>query len=198
MTQLGRPPRYQAASGLTRRSLVLLAPVFLAACATGQGNQTAPQASDTGRVEAWLRAAKLENVPFTQTWPNGSTGGGVLTYHAGYLHLNYTVPHSMDLEASGTHAVFKDSQTGSETRMGLAHNPLGVLMGNPITLSGPVTVTDIQKPSGILQISLARTENPSQGLVTLIFRDGGRILDLYEIRILDERQRTLFIRLGGV
>lgn len=186
----------QNLSGLTRRACVLLAPAFLAACAAGQPGGTAQQGSDTARVEAWLRAAKLNAVPFTQTWPNGATGGGLLAYHAGYLHLDYTVPHKMDLEASGTHAVFKDSQTGSETRMGLAHNPLGVLMGNPIMLSGAVTVTDIQKPPGILQISLARTENPSQGLVTLIFRDGGRVLDLYEIRILDERRRTLFIRLG--
>ncbi|MBS1014662.1 hypothetical protein [Acetobacter persici] len=185
-------------SGLTRRTIMLLAPAFLAACTTGQGGRTGPQASDTARVEAWLRAAKLENVPFTQTWPNGTTGGGVLTYHPGYLHLNYNVPHKMDLEASSAHAVFKDSQTGSETRMGLAHNPLGVLMGNPIALSGPVTVTDIQKPAGILQISLTRTENPSQGLVTLIFRDTGPALDLYELRILDERQRTLFIRLGAM
>lgn len=183
------------APGLSRRTLVALAPVFLAACATGQGGGTASQAADTARVEAWLRAAKLETVPFTQTWPNGATGGGVLTYHAGYLHLNYTVPHAMDLEASGAHAVFRDSQTGSETRMGLAHNPLGVLMGNPITLSGPVTVTDIQTPPGILQISLTRTDNPSQGLVTLVFRDVRHVLDLYEIRILDDRKRTLLIHL---
>nr|WP_243444446.1 hypothetical protein [Acetobacter persici] len=55
---------------------MLLAPAFLAACATGQGGRTAPQASDTARVEAWLRAAKLENVPFTQTWPNGRLAAG--------------------------------------------------------------------------------------------------------------------------
>lgn len=193
-----RAPHGSAALHLTRRRGLLLAPVFLAACATGQGTRTAPQAGDTARVEAWLRAARLEDAPFTQTWPNGTTGGGVLTYHAGYLHLHYTAPHVMELVASGSHAVFTDSQTGSETRMGLAHNPLGVLMGNPLTLSGPVTVTDIQKTPGILQISLTRTENPSQGLVTLVFHDVAHELDLREIRILDERQRTLFIRLGAV
>lgn len=198
MTPVGKHSRTNATAGLTRRKVVLLAAVFLVACATGQGGQKNPQASDTARVEAWLRAAKLDNVPFTQTWPNNSTGGGVLTYHSGYLHLHYTVPHSMDLKASGAHAVFTDSQTGAETRMGLAHNPLGVLMGNPLSLSGTVTVTDVQKTPGILQISLTRTENPSQGLVTLIFHDAGHALDLYEIRILDERQRTLFIRLGEV
>lgn len=180
--------------GVTRR-MALIGPLVLAACATGQGGGSTGQ-SDVHRVEAYLRAATLRNVPFIQTWPNGTTGGGTLTYHSGYLHLIYTAPHVMDLEASGSHAVFKDSQTGSETRMGLAHNPLGLLMGNPISLSGAVTVTDIQKPSGILQISLARTENPSQGLVTLIFRDDGRQLTLYELRLVDERRNTVFIRLG--
>jgi hypothetical protein len=58
-----------------------------------------------------------------------------------------------------------------------------------------VSVTDIQKPPGIMQVSLTRTENPSQGLVTLIFKDNGRTLSLFEIRIVDERRHTLFIRL---
>ncbi|OUI95666.1 membrane protein [Acetobacter indonesiensis] len=180
---------------LTRRTLVALAPLALAACATGQTGVGGVGQTDTARVEAYLRTVSLNNVPFTQTWPNGTVGGGLLTYHAGYLHLVYTAPHAMDLEASGSHAVFKDSQAGSETRMGLAHNPLGLLMGNPIQLSGPVSVTDIQKPPGIMQVSLTRTENPSQGLVTLIFKDNGRTLSLFEIRIVDERRHTLFIRL---
>ncbi|MCP1195448.1 hypothetical protein NKW84_06195 [Acetobacter senegalensis] len=187
-----RPMRY----GVSRR-IALFGPLALAACATGRVGAPAGQ-DDVHRVEAYLRAVKLQNVPFSQTWPNGTTGGGVLTYHAGYLHLIYTAPHPMDLEASGSHALFKDSQAGSETRMGLAHNPLGLLMGNPLSLTGAVTVTDIQKPAGILQVSLARTENPSQGLVTLIFRDDGARLALYEIRLVDERRRTLFIRLEEV
>ncbi|MGO3517571.1 MAG: LolA family protein [Acetobacter cibinongensis] len=183
------------AATMQRRSLFLAGPLLLASCAGGGKGLTSAGQSDVARVEAYMRDVQLNSVPFQQTWPNGATGGGVLTYHAGYLHLVYTAPHSMDLEASGTHAVFKDSRTGSETRMGLAHNPLGVLMGNPVHLSGDVTVTDIQKPPGILQISLTKTNNPSQGLVTLVFKDTGRTLRLFEMRLVDERRQTLFIRL---
>lgn len=184
-----------AAGGRVARRLALLGTFLLAACAGGQGGGAGPNQADTARVEAYLRTAHLTNVPFVQTWPNSTTGGGVLTYHPGYLHLAYTNPAGTDLEATGNHAVFKDSQTGSETRMGLAHNALGLLMGNPIKLSGPVQITDVQKTPGVLQISMARSDNPSQGLITLVFQDTGRALILHDIRMVDERRHTLFITL---
>lgn len=176
------------------RKLVLLGTFFLAACAGGQGLNK-PNQTDTARVQTYLRTAHLEAVPFVQTWANGSTGGGVLTYRPGYLHLVYSAPHAMDLEAAGDHAVFKDAQAGSETRMGLSHNALGLLMGNPIQLSGAVQVTDVQKTPGVLQISMARSDNPSQGLVTLLFQDSGRSLMLHDIRVVDERRHTIVIQL---
>lgn len=191
VTQLARTAKGVVAA----RRFVLLGTLFLAACAGGQGGLGKPAQTETARVEAYLRTAQLKNVPFVQTWPNGATGGGGLTYRPGYLHLVYTAPHGMDLEASGSHAVFKDAQAGSETHMGLSHNPLGLLLGNPIQLSGAVQVTDVQKTPGVLQISMARRDNPSQGLVTLLFQDSGRALTLHDITVVDERRHKVLIQL---
>lgn len=179
---------------LGRRGLCLLAPLFLAACATqqtgGAGHTTA-----ISRVEAYFRTVNLQAVPFTQVWPNGRTGGGLITYRPGYLDMRYTLPHEMELKASERSAVFTDAQNGSETHMGLAHNALGLLLGNPVRLAGPVMVTDVQQPAGFVQLSLARTDNPSQGLVTLRFKDTAGSLTLYEVRIVDERRQLTQIRL---
>lgn len=180
-----------------RRYLLALAPLFFAACATPQHGGERGSAV-VGRVEAYFRTVDLQGEPFTQIWPNGSTGGGLITYRPGYLDMRYTAPHDMELKASERSAVFTDAQNGSETHMGLTHNALGLLLGNPVRLSGPVTVTDVQQPPGVVQLSLARTDNPSQGLVTLRFRDVGGALTLYEVRIVDERRQVTQIRLDPV
>ena len=54
--------------------------------------------------------------------------------------------------------------------------PLGLLLRKPIVLSGQVRVTSVQRSRGALQISLARTDNPAQGLLTLTFRDAPLML----------------------
>ena len=56
-------------------------------------------------------------------------------------------------------------------------------------------VTDVQQSPGMLQLSLTRAENPSQGLVTLRFKDAGERLTLYDVRILDVQRKLTQIRL---
>ncbi len=182
---------------LRRRSLLALAPLLFAACAAPQVDNGRYGAT-VSRVEAYFRTVNLQDVPFTQVWPNGGTGGGILTYRPGYLDMRFTTPHEMELKAAGRAAVFTDAQNGSETHMGLGHSALGLLLGNPVRLSGPVMVTDVQQPAGMVQLSLTRADNPSQGLVTLRFRDTGRTLSLYDVRILDEQRKLTQIRLDPV
>ena len=55
--------------------------------------------------------------------------------------------------------------------------------GEPVRLSGSFMVTNVQQPPGMLQRRLTRSESPSQGLVTLRFKDVGGRLTLYDVRI---------------
>ncbi|MFT8674808.1 MAG: hypothetical protein ABF990_00800 [Acetobacter sp.] len=192
------PARPVAVRPMTRRGWMLLVPaVALTACATPQTRTPAVgQDPQVARVEAYLRHVNLIDAPFTQVWPDGAQGGGVLTYRPGTLDMRFSVPHAMELRAAERHAIFTDSQSGSETRIGLAHNPLGLLLDDPVRLSGPVTVTDVRQGNGFLQLSLARTDNPSQGLVTLRFRDQGDRLSLYQAHIVDERRQVTLITLA--
>lgn len=180
----------------TIRRGALLLPLLLAACA-GQGVRNASSEHDIARVEAYFQTVDLKAAPFSQVWPDGAEGSGALVYHPGYLDMRFTAPHLMTLHAEGRHAVFTDSATGAETRIGLARNPLGLLLDNPVRLGGAVTVTDIRHAPGVLQLSLARTDNPSQGLVTLRFHDSAGRLSLYELQIVDERRRVTLITLGS-
>lgn len=181
------------------RALAFALPFALAACATPEGGQSPSDRAAVHQVEGYFQTVDLESVPFVQIWPDGARGAGTLSYHPGALSMHFTQPHVMDLTAQGRHAVFTDSQTGAETHLGLAHNPLGLLLDNPMRLSGPVTVTDVQHGAdGLLQLSLTRTDNPSQGLVTLRFRTVAGHLSLYEARIVDERRRVTLIDLEAL
>ena len=180
-----------------RRSLFALAPLVLAACAT-QPVIKSGQKEAVSRVEAYFRTVNLQDAPFTQIWPNGASGSGLITYRPGYLDMRFTTPNDMELKASGRSAVFTDARNGSVTHMGLGHSALGLLLGNPVQLSGPVMVTDVQQQPGLVQISLTRADNPSQGLITLRFSDERGTLTLYDVRILDEQRKLTQIRLGAV
>jgi hypothetical protein len=70
-----------------------------------------------------------------------------------------------------------------------------MLLSNPVRLSGPVMVSDVQQQRGLVQISLTRADNPSQGLITLRFRDEQGALSLYDVRILDAQRKLTQIRL---
>ena len=81
----------------------------------------------------------------------------------------------------------------STTRIALSANPLGLLLARPLRLSGDISVTDIQRGAGILQVSLARTSNPAQGLLSLVFSDRSGTLALIGLQAVDARgQRTRF------
>jgi outer membrane lipoprotein-sorting protein len=177
--------------GPTRR-LMLAAPLALAACQVAPGP---PGGHDVARIERYLNTTRGLSAHVAQTWPDGGVGEGTLYYDPGQLRLDYDTPHRMRLVAAQGHLVFRDAPRQSVTRMNLSRQPLGLLLATPVHLGGEVTVTAIQHGANVLQISVARTSNPSQGLLTLGFSDVAGQLSLVAIDILDERRNRTRLRL---
>nr|WP_194299784.1 outer membrane lipoprotein carrier protein LolA [Acetobacter conturbans] len=176
---------------VTRRA-VLLSGLALAACAeAGRSVSLSPQdRADVARAEAYLNGLSTLRLWFVQTWPDGGRGYGTLTYIPGNLRLDYDNPRGMTLTAGDGHLVLNNPQTGAVTRMGLSHSPLGLLMTHPIQLSGAVTVTAIRRGPATLQMSLAKTDRLSDGLLTLRFRDDSGALTLSGLVLVDDRQHV--------
>lgn len=180
----------QSAS-LSRR-LFLAAPLAVAAC---QASPEAVGGHDVARVERYLNTTHGLTAQIVQTWPDGGIGEGTLSYEPGHLRLDYRTPHPMRLVAAGGHLVFRDAQRQSVTRMNLSHQPLGLLLATPVHLGGTVVVTAIQHGADVLQISMARSDNPSQGLLTLGFSDFAGQLSLVAIDLLDARHNRTRLHL---
>ena len=132
---------------------------------------------------------------FVQTAADGTTSSGTAWYDPGRLRLQYDGPAGMVVVASGQHLVAHRDRDGSTTRIALSSNPLGLLLARPLRLSGAISVTDVARAPGVLQVSLARTASPAQGLLTLMFADQVPALSLIGLEAVDARGQRTRIRL---
>ncbi|MBB2204351.1 LolA family protein [Gluconacetobacter takamatsuzukensis] len=181
--------------GTLSRRLFLAAPMAVAACQASPGGV---DRHDVARVERYLNTTHGLTAQVVQTWPDGGVGDGTLSYEPGSLRLDYRTPHPMRLVAAGGHLVFRDAQRQSVTRMNLSHQPLGLLLATPVHLGGAVVVTAVRHGANVLQISMARSDNPSQGLLTLGFADFAGQLSLVAIDLVDARRNRTRLHLTGV
>ncbi len=146
---------------------------------------------DLARVQSYLAALRGLRAHFVQSDASGVTGIGTAWYAPGRLRLQYDEPGGLVVVASGRHLVAHRQSDDSTTRIALSGNPLGLLLARPLRLDGAISVTDIRRGPSLLQVSLARTADPAQGLLTLIFADRPAGLGLIGLEAVDaRRQRT--------
>ena len=107
----------------------------------------------------------------------------------GRMRFQYDPPAPYLLVAGYGALVFYDAQLGQTTNIPLGQTPLGILLQENVKLSGSVTVSNIVRQPGQLQLTLYRTSSPGDGSLTLIFADNP--LALRQWIVLDQqRQET--------
>lgn len=181
-----------------RRSVLLLLPMLLAACHGGQQLRPTCELTAISQVETYLNNPQGFEGQFTQTWPDGGKSTGRIIYEPGKLRLNYETPAPMIVVAKDKRMVAKDFSNQSVTHIGLARNPLGLMLKTPVHLAEPILVTNIQHKGNLLQISMASSDNPSQGLLTLLFTDVNGVLTLKQMQAVDVRQRRSIMDLENI
>ncbi len=184
-------------NGICKISLLLF-PLFLLACHTNQKARPMCDLVTISRVETALNDPRGFEGQFTQIWPNGNQSEGRIVYVPGKLRLNYEVPSTMIVVAKGKKMVAKNFDDHSITHIGLARNPLGLMLNSPVHLSLPILVTTIQKGVNAFQISLASADNPSQGLLTLRFNDINGELTLIQMQAVDVRKQRTIMDISNV
>jgi outer membrane lipoprotein-sorting protein len=96
--------------------------------------------------------------------------------------------------------VFHDSQLQQTSNIPIGRTPLGLLLSDNLKLSGAVTVTNVTRYPGQLQVTLLRTATPGDGTLTLIFADNPLVLRSWMV-VDAQRKETrvsLFdVQLGG-
>ena len=183
---------------LGRRAACLGVLALLCGCAALPATPRSPQDRlDLARIQSYLNALHGLRARFVQSGAEGITGSGTAWYDPGRLRLQYDAPGRMVVVASGQHLVAHRESDGATTRMALSSNPLGLLLARPLRLDGAISVTDIRRGPSVLQVSLARSADPAQGLLTLVFADRAAGLGLIGLEAVDARRQRTRIALMG-
>jgi outer membrane lipoprotein-sorting protein len=185
---------------MIRRTLLAVA-LLLPVWAHAQPALTPQDRADIVRVEAYLNGIHTLKARFQQIAPNGALSGGTAWLERpGRMRFEYEPPAPFLLVAGHGLLVFHDSQLGQTTNIPLDRTPLGLLLRDNLKLSGDITVTQIVRYPGQLQLTMLRTASPSDGTITLIFADNPLALRSWTV-IDAQRQETrvsLFdVQLGG-
>lgn len=191
---------------MNRRDLLCFSLVPLLLAGTSASAQTSfrptPQdQADLGRIEAYLDSLRTLKARFLQVAPNGGISQGtVWLERPGRMRFQYDPPSPLLLVAGHGLVVFNDKSLNQTSNIPISKTPLGILLSDHVRLQGDVTVTDMQRLPGQLQVSLVRTASPGDGTLTLVFADNP--LTLKQWTVLDaQRQETrvtlLNVQTGG-
>ncbi len=162
---------------------------------------SAQDQADIARVETYLNGLKSMKAHFLQVAGDGGvTQGTAWLQRPGRMRFQYDPPAPFLLIAAHGVLTFHDAALQQTSNIPLGRTPLGILLADHVVLSGAVSVTALQRLPGQLQLTLARTDSPGDGALTLIFAD--QPLALRQWTVVDAQRRetrvTLYdIQLGG-
>jgi outer membrane lipoprotein-sorting protein len=182
-----------------RRNLLLLSTaavlsVDIGAVAAPGATRSAQDQADLARIAAYLNGLKSLKAHFMQVAQDGGISEGTAWLERpGRMRFQYDPPAPFLLIAAHGVLTFHDSALQQTSNIGLNRTPLGILLADRVELSGPVTVTGIQRLPGQIQVTLVRTENPGDGSLTLIFAD--QPLALRQWTVLDPQRRETHVTL---
>jgi len=187
---------------LARRAAVAALPalllVLLAACAVAPPRKLTPaDAADVDRVTAYLNSIPRFEAHFEQFGSFGPDAGLILLDRpAAHLRIDYADPAGRVMVIANGKMVILDRGNGSTTTIPVSRTPLGMLLTPSISLSGDITVAEVVRQPGTIQITLIKTQHPSQGSLTLTL--GEQPLRLEAVTVSDAERRTLTMSLSGI
>lgn len=159
---------------LSRRRLLATATglALLPGAAWAQRRLSPEDEADIQRVEQYLNNLKTFRARFLQVDPAGGTAEGTLYLsRPGKLRIDYDAPNPNLLIANGQHLIHFDRALKAPAYLGLDATPAGLLVRDPIKLSGDVTVAGIERGPGVLRVGLLQSKDPRAGRITLVFSD---------------------------
>ena len=171
----------------TVRRLVafLLVTVWAALAGTAAGAADTPagaalsetDSANVARVEAYINTLKTVQSRFMQMSSEGSYAeGNFYLSRPGRMRIEYDAPVPVLIVANKSVLVYYDKSLEQTSYIGLDSTPAGILVGAEVSFSGKVSVTGFERGSNALRVTLAQTEDPLGGSITLVVSDNPMVL----------------------
>lgn len=179
---------------MRRRTLLAAAPLLLT---PGLGLAQNLDRAALQRVEAYFNGMTTLRARFLQIAQNGSAAEGTaMIWRPNRMRFEYDPPEPTLLIAADGQFFHWDRELRQPTVVAVNATPLGVLLRNPLSLSGDVTVPAMERVGGLLRVTIFRTAAPGEGRITLILEENPMQLRQWEV--LDAQNRLTRVTLTRI
>lgn len=136
-----------------------------------QPELTAEQQDALHKAEQALSGVRSLTARFQQvTSRGGYAEGEVMIERPGKMRLEYDPPADVLIVADGRFLIYADLELRQVSHLGLSQTPAGLLLRNNVSFADPdVTVTDVRRGNGVVEIDARMTDDPASGQLTLVF-----------------------------
>lgn len=150
---------------------------------------TATDRADLDRIERYLNGVRTLKSKFIQVAPSGRQATGTFYLsRPGKMRLEYDAPVKDFVVADGLFLFYWDAEMRQPSNTPIGSTLADFILRKDIRLSGDVTVQDVARGAGLLEVTLTETGDPGKGSITLIFED--HPLALRKWRVLDAQGLT--------
>jgi outer membrane lipoprotein-sorting protein len=178
----------------------LLAAGSLAVPPAPRSAQAAPAAlserdkADVARVETLLNGITTLRSPFLQAGADGSLLRGTFYLsRPGRMRIEYEPPVTNYIVADGTFVNFWDGELKQASSAPIGSTLADVFLRERMNLAGEVSVTQVDRAPGRIEITVMETKDPGKGRLTLVFED--EPLRLRKWRVVDAQGLTTEVAL---
>ncbi len=189
------------------RVVAILAVLWLAVATVTEARAAATPAklsasdqADLAQVEHYLNGLKTMEAHFLQVVDQGAKGnqaaGSFTMWRPGRMRLVYDPPIKDFIVADGLVVFYWDGDLQQQSSQPLGTSLADFFLRAEIKLSGDVTVTRFVHQFGTIEVSIAQTDDPGKGELTLVLED--KPLQLRKWRVFDAQGITTTVSLSDV
>ena len=150
-----------------------------------------------GTIEAYLNGISTLRAHFTQTASDGKEAEGTfLLKRPGRMRFDYAPPVPDFIVADGLLVYYYDGKMKQQSNVPIRKSLADFFLRANLTLAGDVTVMDIRREAGFLNVLLIQTGHPDTGSLTLGFSE--HPLQLRKWRVIDEQGLTTEVALSNI
>ena len=155
---------------------------------------TAADQRDAQRIEDYLNALKSVAADFIQVNDGGEfRHGKIAIKRPGKMRVTYDPPQQDFIVADGAFIHMWDAEMQQQTNLPVGSSIAEFILRDPIKLSGDVFIAKFERFPAKLEVTIAATQDPADGALTLIFED--RPLKLRQWRVIDAQGRMTGVNL---
>jgi outer membrane lipoprotein-sorting protein len=182
---------------ITRRHLFTALPLLAGVTLPWRWANAAFSPADTadlGRVQEYLNNIHTLQSRFEQISGEGGVATGTIYIsRPGKMRVEYDPPVPILLVATEGRIWYYDKKLEEVSFFDLKDTPAWFLLQDNVRFGGDITVTNLERDSSVLRVTVSETKQPDLGKATLVLSD--HPLELRKWQILDAQQKNVTVTL---